>query len=93
MAAIAYQNAHMFANPTGWLQGELVESGNAGYNRIKLPSGEIFSIAEGGGYDSRPADADGGWEQCKRSGNVLAFQHNDDAFNIHETYGIVIMEL
>jgi hypothetical protein len=84
---IAYQNEEMFGRPTGWLRGELITSGNAGYSRIQTAEGEILSIQEGGGYDTRPPDTDGPWEQCKRSGNVVSYNHDGEIF------GIVIMEI
>jgi hypothetical protein len=84
---IAYQNRQMFDRPTGWEKGELVASSNPGYSRIHKANGQTLCMEEGGVYGERPPDQDGGWEQCKRSGNVCAYQHGD------EVYGVVIMEV
>lgn len=85
MTDIAYQNKHMFATPTGWLRGKLIPSGRDGYQRLQLPSGEIFSMQPGGTYGSRPPGTDGPWEQLKVTASVMAFTPNDEA------YGIVFM--
>ena len=93
---IGYQNRHMFAAPTTFLQGELIPSARPGYRRLRLPSGRIFSMQPGGAFGDRDPDVDGPWEQIKTNGNVLAFTVEfDTADKVHhvEVYGIVFMAL
>lgn len=84
---IAYQDAQMFGSPKKWLVGTLVKSVRAGYSLLVLPSGRVFSMQPGGVYGDRDPGTDGPWEQLKVSGNVLAFNPNDEPF------GVVFMAL
>ena len=64
----------IYQDPSGkWHQGTLAPSARAGYQRIVLPSGRVFSMQPGGVFGDREEDTDGPWEQGKQSGNVLVF--------------------
>lgn len=84
---IAFQNDHMFGAPKGWTVGTLSPSGRPGYSVVTLASGRRFSMQPGGAYGDRDPGTDGPWEQCKITGNVLAFNPNN------EPYGVVFMAL
>ena len=84
---IAFQNDHMLGVPKGWIVGDLSDSSRTGYKVLTLQSGRRFSMQPGGVYGDRDPGTDGPWEQSKITGNVLAFNPNN------EPYGVVFMAL
>lgn len=84
---IAFQNDHVFGKPSGWLAGTVAPSARAGYVVVTLASGRVLSLQPGGEYGDRDPGTDGPWEQAKVTGNVLAFNPNNEPF------GIVFMAL
>jgi len=73
---ITFANRPLFHNPLSWETGTLVASHAAGKHRVQLPSGEILSVqpsSTGFLYQTRPADADGQYEQCIVAGDKLVY--------------------
>lgn len=84
---IAFQNDHMFGKPDGWLEGTVAPSARIGYVVVTLASGRVFSMDPDGFYSDRDPGTDGPWEQAKVTGNVLAFNPDNNP------YAVVFMAL
>jgi len=74
---IVYANRPYFLSANQWLPGTLVPSARGpNWYRVQLAGGAILSVQPsntGFIYETRPSDADGGYEQCCLSGSDLLF--------------------
>lgn len=74
---IIFANRPYFMSATKWLAGTLIPS-SRGQNwfRVQVSGGAILSIQPAGTgfvFETRAAEADGGYEQCCISGSDLLF--------------------
>lgn len=74
---IIYANRPIFMSASGWETGTLIPSSRgANWYRVQLAGGAILSVQPAGAgfvFETRPSDADGGYEQCCISGADLLF--------------------